>query len=124
MRSRYTAYCKNLVCYVVDSTHPDNPMAIGTAAPEGAPSRNASTLEEDVRATCEKINWEKLKILSTEDGPGPDEAFVTFQAFFKVRGQKGSRPQGWHTQSFTERSRFLREDGRWLYVDGDQEWKE
>ena len=39
-----------------------------------------------------------------------------------MRGQLGQRKQGFHTQTFVERSRFLREDGRWLYVDGDQKW--
>jgi len=124
MRSRYSAYCKGLVDYVVDTTHPENPLAGGTPAPEGGPASNASTLEEDVRATCNKITWDKLRILSTEDGAQPEEAFVTFQTWFKVKGQKGQRAQGFHTQSFVERSRFLREGGRWLYVDGDQDWKD
>jgi hypothetical protein len=37
------------------------------------------------------------------------------QAWFKNRGQLGQRAQGWHTQTFVERSRFLREGGKWLY---------
>lgn len=37
------------------------------------------------------------------------------QAWFKNVGQMGQRAQGWHTQTFVERSRFLRHDGRWLY---------
>ena len=44
------------------------------------------------------------------------------QTYFKVKGQLGQRKQGFHTQTFVERSRFLRKDGRWLYVDGDQNW--
>lgn len=42
---------------------------------------------------------------------------------FKNRQQQGQRAQGWHTQTFVEKSRFLREDGKWLYVDGEQDWK-
>ena len=123
MRSRYSAYSKGLVLYVVETTHPDNPMAAGTTSADGAPS--ASTLQEDVRATCEKINWEKLKVLSCDDGSSPDEAYVTFQTYFKVKEQMGQRAQGFHTQSFIEKSRFLRgSDGKWLYVDGEQDWKE
>lgn len=121
MRSRYSAYSKGLVDYVCDTTHPENPLQEGSKQPDGAPS---STLREDVRATCEKITWDKLKILSCEDGSSPNEAFVTFQTYFKTKGQVGQRAQGWHTQSFVEKSRFLKgEDGRWLYVDGEQEWK-
>lgn len=122
MRSRYSAYCKKLVPYVVNTTHPDNAATHGSKKPDGTVS---STLEEDVRATCEKIRWDRLKVLSTEDGATPDEAFVTFQTWFKVVKQIGQRQQGWHTQTFVERSRFLRdgESGRWLYVEGEQEWK-
>lgn len=45
------------------------------------------------------------------------------QAWFKNRNQMGQRAQGWHTQTFVERSRFLKQGNRWLYVDGDQDWK-
>jgi SEC-C motif-containing protein len=121
MRSRYSAYSKGLVEYVIDTTHPDNPSQAGTVNPDGTPS---STLREDVVATCEKITWDKLKILSCEDGSSPDEAYVTFQTYFKTKGQVGQRAQGWHTQSFVEKSRFLKgTDGKWLYVDGEQDWK-
>lgn len=37
------------------------------------------------------------------------------QAWFKNVHQMGQRAQGWHTQTFVERSRFLRHNGRWLY---------
>lgn len=49
--------------------------------------------------------WERLKVLEVEDGATPDEAFVTFQTWFKVRKQIGKRQKGWHTQTFVERSR-------------------
>lgn len=59
---------------------------------------------------------QKLKVLSSEPGADADEGFVTFQAWFKNVGQLGQRAQGFHTQTFVERSRFLRtEAGRWLY---------
>jgi SEC-C motif-containing protein len=122
MRSRYSAYSKGLVDYVCDTTHSDNPSQAGTVNPDdGTPS---SSLREDVTATCDKITWDKLKILSCEDGSSPDEAYVTFQTWFKTKGQQGQRAQGWTTQSFVEKSRFLKgADGKWLYVDGEQDWK-
>ena len=59
---------------------------------------------------------QKLKVLSVEAGASEDEGFVAFQAWFKNQKQMGQRAQGFHTQTFVERSRFLRtEGGRWLY---------
>lgn len=118
MRSRYSGYVKGLWQYIVGTTHPDNPLLTDEAAQAGRP-----TLKDDVLATIDKLGFERLKVLSVEPGKDEDEGFVTFQAWFKNRGQLGQRAQGWHTQTFVERSRFLREDGKWLYVDGEQDWK-
>jgi uncharacterized protein YchJ len=118
---RYSAYAKGLVDYIVETTHEDNTiMREGSRTPDG---KFSSTLAEDVRATCDKVGFEQLKVLSAEDGATADEAFVTFQAFFKVRGQRGQRAQGFHTQSFRERSRFLRQGEKWLFIEGDQDWE-
>lgn len=38
MRSRYSAYSKGLVQYVVDTTHPENPLAAGSNNADGTPS--------------------------------------------------------------------------------------
>jgi uncharacterized protein YchJ len=159
MRSRYSAYVKGLWTYVVDTTHPLNPLLTSESAQAGE-----SSLKDDVIATCDKLGFEvhrrgrsrrqplleyrwpravaaaagppgalahksnaltpliphsplqKLKVLSTEPGADADEGFVTFQAWFKNVGQLGQRAQGFHTQTFVERSRFLRtEAGKWLY---------
>ena len=136
MRSRYSGYVKGLWQYIVGTTHPDNPLLTDEAAQAGRP-----TLKDDVLATIDKLGFERLKVLSVEPGKDEDEGFVTFQvccgagwgcaarrlrcrpvasclllqAWFKNRGQLGQRAQGWHTQTFVERSRFLREDGKWLY---------
>ena len=121
MRSRFSGYAKGNIAYIIATTHPENPLAKGLL-PDGSPSE--TTLFEDVRATMDKIAWEKLKVLSCEEGSSEDEAYVTFQAWFKVRKQKGQRQAGnWNTQTFVERARFLKQGARWLYVDGDQEWK-
>jgi SEC-C motif-containing protein len=122
MRARYSAYVKGLVEFIVDTTHPENPLADGGAAPAGT---TRETLKADVRATCQKISWERLKVLSSEQGPSDDEACVTFQTWFKVKDQQGKRAQGWKTQSFVEKSKFRRDTtGRWLYLDGEQtDWK-
>lgn len=114
MRSRYSAYAKGLVDYIVDTTHPDNPLA---------QKDDGVSLRKDVIATCKKISWDKLVVLETED-VSEGEAYVTFQTYFKVKGQQGQRSQGFHTQSFIEKSRFLKSsDGAWLYENGEQDWE-
>lgn len=60
--------------------------------------------------------WERLKVLSTEEGSTPDEGFVTFQTWFKVRKQIGQRQKGSHTQTFVERSRCATSAGRLLLM--------
>lgn len=114
MRSRYSAYATKNVQYIVDTTHKGlNELYLKD---EGV------SLRKDAAATAEKLNWERLAVQNTED-VSETEAFVTFQVYFKVRKQQGSRAQGFHVQTFVEKSRFLREDGRWLYVDGKQDWE-
>ncbi|EEX66852.1 hypothetical protein VCJ_000748 [Vibrio metoecus] len=43
-------------------------------------------------------------------GRGNDEGFVHFRAFLAQQGQE---------YCLEERSRFLNEDGRWYYIDGE-----
>ena len=114
MRSRYSAYATKNVQYIVDTTH--------TGLNELYLKDDGVSLRKDAAATAEKINWERLVVQETED-VSDTEAFVTFQVYFKVKKQQGSRAQGFHVQTFVEKSRFLREDGKWLYVDGEQDWE-
>lgn len=53
--------------------------------------------------------WTRLRIVKTQKGHAEDETgTVTFKAFYEVDGQKGL---------MTEKSRFVREEGRWVYLD-------
>ncbi|MBK5938372.1 YchJ family protein [Halochromatium roseum] len=90
MRSRYTAFTQGAVEYLRATWHASTRPAEITSDP--APT------------------WMGLKILTTKAG-GPDdsEGWVEFVARYKI----GRRPLRLH-----ERSRFLREDGAWRYVDG------
>lgn len=54
------------------------------------------------------IRWLSLKI--TEFVPGDEESFVTFEARGKYNGRAFCQ---------REKSRFLKVDGRWYYVDGE-----
>jgi len=54
--------------------------------------------------------WFGLTVLETEAGTGDDiEAWVSFEARFKQCGR---------ISSLKERSRFVKEEGRWYYIDG------
>ncbi|MFO7953858.1 YchJ family protein [Thioalkalivibrio sp.] len=91
MRSRYAAFVEGREEYLR-----------ATWAPETRPA--SLGLDPDQR-------WLGLAIRATEAG-GPDdvEGWVEFVARSRLHGQ-GVR--------LHERSRFRREDGRWVYVDGE-----
>ncbi|EGU55839.1 hypothetical protein VINI7043_01165 [Vibrio nigripulchritudo ATCC 27043] len=93
MRARYSAHVKKLVDFVVDTYHP---------------SKNA---EEQRQGIAESINsdWCKLDVINTKNGSHDDEGYVEFKAYFN---------EDEHQYCLGERSRFLREDGLWYYVDG------
>jgi SEC-C motif-containing protein len=94
MRSRYSAYSIGLPDYLLRSWH-------STTRPR--------TLELDA-----DIRWRRLDIVATSDGGLFDsEGVVEFEAHF-VRGEGASRERGVQA----ERSRFVREGGRWVYLDG------
>ena len=90
MRSRYSAYALGLYDYLRATWHASTlPDSLG---------------EEDGDA----LKWLGLQVKNhREDGDG---ATVEFVARFRVRGRG---------QRLHEISRFVREDGRWFYLDGD-----
>ncbi|MBK1716871.1 YchJ family protein [Thiocystis violacea] len=91
MRSRYTAFAMNDIDYLRATWHP------GTRPTDFAP--DAST------------KWIGLKILATDaGGPGDSEGRVEFIARYKIQGR---------AHRLHERSRFVRDAGRWCYLDGD-----
>lgn len=101
MRSRYAAYALGLVDYILQTTDPHGPMW----EPDEAGWR-ASVLA--FHARCQ---FPGVTILEAPTPVG-DHGTVTFHA----RLRSGGRDVG-----FTERSRFVRRDGCWLYVDGERQ---
>jgi SEC-C motif domain protein len=96
MRSRYTAYARANIPYLMETLHPEN-------RDEGD--------EEAARRWAERSDWTGLDIVATEGGgAGDSEGRVEFVARFRDR--KGE------THSHHEVSRFLKVDGRWLFRDG------
>ena len=90
MRSRYSAYVLDLTDYLRDTWHP----------------RTRPTI---IEPNPPRLKWLGLEVRqhTLQDA---DHASVEFVA----RSKLGGRAQRLH-----ETSRFVREDGRWYYVDGD-----
>lgn len=95
MRSRYAAYAAGAVDYLGDTLHPEH----------------REDWDRDATARwAEQSEWTGLEIRSTEAGEASDDVgFVEFVAAFKEAGED---------KIHHERSRFLKQDGRWYYVDG------
>ncbi|QCB92673.1 YchJ family protein [Cellulomonas shaoxiangyii] len=90
MRSRYTAFATGDAAYLRATWHP---------------SRRPARVDLD-----DGTVWRRLDVLRTDaGGPFDDAGVVEFVA--RYRGPDG--PGLLH-----ERSRFVREGGRWFYVDG------
>lgn len=91
MRSRYTAFALQDAAYLHRSWHP---------------STRPRTVEFD-----EGLDWRRLLILGREGGgPFDRDGVVEFEAFWSQGDLRGS---------MRERSRFVREERQWLYLDGD-----
>ena len=96
MRSRYTAYVEHAIDYIVETCSQDERDRIDVSQ-----TKNWS----------EKSNWLGLKIVSTEKGgPADTEGTVEFEALYEVDKLR---------EVHHERAKFKKQDGRWLYMEGD-----
>lgn len=96
MRSRYTAYVKGAVDYLIATTAAESRASIDRAA---------------LVAHCRTLRGVSLEILETvAGGPIDERGVVAFAATLRAGGRKFVQ---------RERSRFVVEDGRWVYVDGE-----
>lgn len=91
MRSRYTAYTLGNGTYLLDTWHASTRPASLTLDEQPAPK------------------WTGLEVLRHEQ-PDDAHAIVEFVARYKVNGR---------ACKLQETSRFVKEDGRWVYLDGD-----
>ena len=93
MRSRYSAYVFGLEDYLLATWHRSTrPVSLGLATQSPRPT------------------WLGLSVKRHEN-PTADTAIVEFVARLRIGGGSAERVH--------EVSRFVREDGRWYYVDGD-----
>ena len=91
MRSRFSAFALGLPDYLLFSWH-------------ASTRPTALDLDPDVE-------WRRLQIVDTVAGsPDDDEGIVEFRASY--RGPDGAG-------LMHERSRFVRVEGRWVYLDGE-----
>lgn len=90
MRSRFAAFRDGDAAWLLRSWHP---------------STRPATLD-----LTDNPTWRGLQIVDTVDGgPNAVTGIVEFRASYRIDGDP-------HVQH--ERSNFVREDGRWFYVDG------
>ena len=94
MRSRYCAFVMKDANYLITTWHP---------------SCQASAFRADIEAGFANTEWLGLTVYEESAGRHDDEGFVSFVARFHEQGRQGA---------IIERSRFLKEQGRWYYIDG------
>lgn len=92
MRSRYSAYVRQLANYLLASWHP---------------STRPADLSLD-EAPGQRTRWLGLTVHEHQQSD-PEHAEVRFTARYRTGGASAVK--------MSEHSRFLREDGRWFYLD-------
>ncbi|MBU0681934.1 MAG: YchJ family protein [Proteobacteria bacterium] len=91
MRSRYSAFALSNGAYLLRTWHP-------------------STAPNELNLETSAV-WCGLEVLATEGGKANDDkGMVEFKAQYINQGKVGT---------LHEVSRFIKQEGRWLYVDGD-----
>lgn len=96
MRSRYTAYCKSNVDYLIATRHP---------------SKRKFDDRINLTKSSKTTVWESLTVVKTRQGNRQDtRGQVEFVAVH-------SQPE-WG--QLHERSQFIKENGRWFYIDGER----
>lgn len=107
MRSRYCAFCLGKIDYL-----------LATLAPQSRQPTDAQVLQQTVAQT----RWLALQVLSSGEDTGG--AWVEFVVFYQNLFPKGVSAQnsfqgGGADGQLHERSRFIQQDGRWYYLDGN-----
>ncbi len=97
MRSRYySAFVLHLKRYIIATTHPDNSDY----------TKDTKEWEGGIEQFCDNTNFTGLEIMEFMNGE--NEAFVKFKANLG-------------DVCFVEKSRFLKNNGKWLYESGEFE---
>ena len=95
MRSRYTAYSRSEVDYIVHTTHPQ---------------QRKQDSENDIRQWAQKSVWHGLNVLNVDGGAAEDAAgTVEFIAQYSENGERIDHH---------EVAQFKKENGTWFFWDG------
>lgn len=94
MRSRYTAFVLHKAEYLIQTWHP---------------SCGAQAFRQQIEDGFTATHWLGLTLFEHAYGENGNEGFVSFVARFSEQGKNGA---------IIERSRFLKENGQWYYIDG------
>ena len=93
MRARYSAHALNLVDFILATYHP---------------SCDAKQYRQSIKQAT-TYQWNKLQIIRANP-PSDVEGFVEFKAEFSYQDQ---------IYHMHEKSRFIKENNLWFYIDGD-----
>jgi SEC-C motif-containing protein len=94
MRSRYSAYVKGAIDYLIDTVLPEQRFDLD---------------RKSVQEWSESAEWKGLEVKNSSGGEADSKGKVEFVARFRQGGLE-------HTHH--EIGRFKRRDGKWYYVDG------
>lgn len=95
MRSRYVAYVKGEIDYIMESTHPEHRHDLD---------------KDEIANWSSNSTWLGLDIIETHQGVADDtEGQVEFVATYEFDGTE---------QNHHELSSFSKVDGKWYFVDG------
>ena len=97
MKSRYCAYAVSNANYIISTSHEKNIDF----------STDLNSWQKDILSFCTNTKFERLEIIDFIEYE--IESFVTFKAYLFQNNQD---------VSFVEKSRFLKENDKWFYVDG------
>ncbi|AXH13550.1 YchJ family protein [Halarcobacter bivalviorum] len=98
MKSRYSAYVANNPEYIINTTHKENSDY----------TTNIQEWKNSINSFSKYSDFKKLEIIDFIDGQ--EVAYVTFKATIF---------QGAIDSSFIEKSKFIKEENRWLYHSGE-----
>jgi SEC-C motif-containing protein len=98
MASRYSAFVVSDFKYIIKTTHKENSDF----------TSDISNWKNSILDFCKNCEFKKLDILDFIDGE--DEAYVTFKVNIFCEDKDNS---------FTERSKFFKENNMWLYHSGE-----
>lgn len=96
MRSRYSAFCRGNVDYLIATHHP---------------SKHRPDDRQQLTDSIDHSRWLGLTIVRCQQGQSEDQqGQVEFIALYS---------DSEHLHQLHERSRFVKENGRWYYLDGE-----